>query len=1187
MPELSRPLAACMEVLQSELKMDPVSAQRIAGDITAADEPQRASRLRNLLRHPALREHALRCLRRDGTNPEHLGRLLVLLLSLPEQDPLQDWLVRFAGSPAYRALLQLGQGRFGDQDAAREADRIALGLAVESSETAEQFARAVGLPAFRTMLQRLPVAAPATRAATLRFVADACRTSSIYEVRQLMDLLSEEPGLPAAVEDRPALRIRLLEAARAAALGDGSRPRYRQVLRMLATPLWRKVLDQHADRILRAIDLALLDLSFTPDTLNTFCEVWGADPSPGSRLLTDRVLDCPAEHLKSLIGLLLQSRTRRALARVAGDAELQLLLVEEIIACTVGTVPPAFAAREVRNSLVALLTDPAIPIARLSEVARFRSWLAQRDSSRVMREQVQAAVFRDLVWLAARKNASAASPRPSHLQQKLDGIQAPGGAALGIHPRRASEQRRGLAEVHRWLSDLVWARAGKRFGDREYSLRILRTIAESAGLVDPVLAALEELDPEDLDRYAGHLQRAWEQEPQRIAEETDSRAPWAIRFNDARPFIMEALLPLVGTIPVYPADWAKTEGAAIYLPESIAFFRDDPDALDGNRNLAMYVFLALHEAGHLLAGSFTVDPWPLFREADAPGLYAFLYNVVEDVRIERWIVDNQVHSQIRALVDAAHGWFLGDATPDNPINASIGWLWDHLYANGRRQQTDPEWAAGVVPVLDTPLQGAGQLARLGDGLARSLQRIRIMETGNPAAALQIAGELYRMLLPLVQGTESLNGLTMPGETGANPGDPGSRPAGSAPLAIPNGGMRPGASGAAQRVVATAQDIADLYREANAHPERFVLGDSRSIGPGHRTPDTRAAEVRDDMRHTAADYRSGRRQRQLADLRRSSRELDSVLASVEPATALSGKSSNAGQSTSEEPRVVRVRSWDPSTQKRLRMSEVREFVITTVDPEFLRRHQDYAAVAQRLRGLIHRLLHRDESDVEGASVGDEWDMDALLEILADFQSDRSREVLLTPALQRRDARLAIGMDVSGSTATLVSNRDYPVSILDMEKHFALLFADAFESLGVPVELYGFNSITSTNIYLPQTPASISAFVADNANRDGDFIRWVTNRLTRDPAELQYFLLISDGMPSSPNYEGQPAVEDTLLAMRECRMAGIRLVYINVDPAAESYFESFRVEADSAIRCRSAAELPDLLPRLVHDLGIALR
>ena len=63
------------------------------------------------------------------------------------------------------------------------------------------------------------------------------------------------------------------------------------------------------------------------------------------------------------------------------------------------------------------------------------------------------------------------------------------------------------------------------------------------------------------------------------------------------------------------------------------------------------------------------------------------------------------------------------------------------------------------------------------------------------------------------------------------------------------------------------------------------------------------------------------------------------------------------------------------------------------------------------------------------------------------------------------------------------------IIDIEKHFALIFAKALQQLTNEVDIFAFSSVTSTNVYHAQPLEAVSSFVPNGANRDGDFIRCI--------------------------------------------------------------------------------------------------
>ncbi len=109
--------------------------------------------------------------------------------------------------------------------------------------------------------------------------------------------------------------------------------------------------------------------------------------------------------------------------------------------------------------------------------------------------------------------------------------------------------------------------------------------------------------------------------------------------------------------------------------------------------------------------------------------------------------------------------------------------------------------------------------------------------------------------------------------------------------------------------------------------------------------------------------------------------------------------------------------------------------------------------------------------------------------------------------------------------------------------------------------------------------MSSFEASLANRDGDFIRYITSILQNSNEEMKYFFLISDGKPNSPNYEGKYALDDTLLAIRECRKKGIKFIYFNIDSSLREYFFDFKSEATYAEHFSSPIELIKIIPSLV--------
>jgi nitric oxide reductase activation protein len=128
--------------------------------------------------------------------------------------------------------------------------------------------------------------------------------------------------------------------------------------------------------------------------------------------------------------------------------------------------------------------------------------------------------------------------------------------------------------------------------------------------------------------------------------------------------------------------------------------------------------------------------------------------------------------------------------------------------------------------------------------------------------------------------------------------------------------------------------------------------------------------------------------------------------------------------------------------------------------------------------------------------------------------------------------------------------------------------------------------STNVYRIDPLEAVSSITPDQANRDGDFIRYITSKLKESTADIRYFFLISDGMPCSDNYQGKEALDDTVIAMREAVTAGIRLVYLNIDTNQAEYFSLFKKEAHYAEHFSRPEEILPRIPNLVEAVMKAI-
>ncbi len=145
--------------------------------------------------------------------------------------------------------------------------------------------------------------------------------------------------------------------------------------------------------------------------------------------------------------------------------------------------------------------------------------------------------------------------------------------------------------------------------------------------------------------------------------------------------------------------------------------------------------------------------------------------------------------------------------------------------------------------------------------------------------------------------------------------------------------------------------------------------------------------------------------------------------------------------------------------------------------------------------------------------------------------------------------------------------------------------SFQHFTDDIEVYAFNSWSSTNVYKFPRIENLSALEANDANRDGDFIRYMTGKFENSAVERKLFILLSDGMPSSDNYSGKDAIADTAFAMRRCKEKGVSLLYFNIDSSAAEYYKILANESSYSRNFQNPKQLlavsQDMAVRIIED------
>ena len=407
--------------------------------------------------------------------------------------------------------------------------------------------------------------------------------------------------------------------------------------------------------------------------------------------------------------------------------------------------------------------------------------------------------------------------------------------------------------------------------------------------------------------------------------------------------------------------------------------------------------------------------------------------------------------------------------------------------------------------------------------------------------------------------------------------------------------------APEKRVLSRQELEKLYHQCNTNPQQFYEEYNIPIYPetfpGEKEPgkekqaggaadtgiqqsfiqdilergfDYEAEGTFDMARHTKADKEGATRQEQ--------QTFFDTIKGIFPGIKKKKKKKRTY-------RKKRILSLNRDTKTRSIIKECKEYEMNKISRTFLSENKKYQHISISIyRKLAEIIENRAHETFEYSSIIGDIDMDRLIECLADPYNRLTTEYLEYSTEHKKTLKVIIGLDISGSTSyPITMGDDKSETILDIEKHFALIFADALGMLTDMIDVYGFNSFTSTNIYHAVPVEALTGFVSDNSNRDGDFIRYINYIFSESSSDLNYFFLISDGMPNAINYEGKYALDDTLIAMRESREQNIRLIYFNIDTELREYFGFFKNEALYAEYFSNPHQLLEAIPELVMSIA----
>ena len=264
-----------------------------------------------------------------------------------------------------------------------------------------------------------------------------------------------------------------------------------------------------------------------------------------------------------------------------------------------------------------------------------------------------------------------------------------------------------------------------------------------------------------------------------------------------------------------------------------------------------------------------------------------------------------------------------------------------------------------------------------------------------------------------------------------------------------------------------------------------------------------------------------------------------------------------QGTYHEEGAVLYDEWDYQRQHyHKNWCAVREKTLEPVADDFVRQtlHR-YGGLVKHLRRTFEALRDQ-ERLLKRQLYGDDVDIDALVEALADSREGGEMSERLFTRLQRSERNIAVCfmVDMSGSTKGWINTA---------EREALVLLAETLETLGDRYAIYGFSGMARkrceiyrikafTDPYDATVRGRISAIEPKDYTRMGFAIRHLTRVLQQVDARTRILITLSDGKPDDyDNYRGRYGIEDTRRALIEARHAGIHPYCVTIDREGRDY------------------------------------
>lgn len=262
---------------------------------------------------------------------------------------------------------------------------------------------------------------------------------------------------------------------------------------------------------------------------------------------------------------------------------------------------------------------------------------------------------------------------------------------------------------------------------------------------------------------------------------------------------------------------------------------------------------------------------------------------------------------------------------------------------------------------------------------------------------------------------------------------------------------------------------------------------------------------------------------------------------------------------------------------------------------------YAGIISSIRYQFQLLRPDALGRIRGEIDGEDYDLEAVIDYALDKRTTGLiNDRLYTRKLRRqRNVAVSFLLDMSSSTARTISrdpNNPYSSAgqrIIDIEKEGLVLMSEALEAVGDLYSMQGFTSEGRRNVkfylikdfseaYSPDVERRIGGITYQNNTRLGAAIRHAAARLAAQDARTKLLIILSDGRPYDHDYgDSRYAREDTRMALRQARLAGITPFCITIDRESEDQLRDMYGEVGYTI-IDNILSLPEKLPGIYRRL-----